>query len=168
MEKDQHSATAKPLSPNASSKKDNFPFTLKDLRDAIPDHCFERNTLYSLWYLLLNLTLVIMFIYIGILLVLHEPDSLILRSLIWISYSVVQGTFFTGLWVIGHECGHRAFSASNTVNDLVGLIVHSLLLVPFHSWRITHANHHKNNINLENDSVFVPKKKRVYISSHRV
>jgi len=82
---------------------------------------------------------------------------------VWISYSLLQGTILTGLWVIGHECGHRAFSASSAVNDFVGLIVHSLLLVPFHSWRITHGNHHKNNIHLENDSVFLPKKKRDYL-----
>jgi len=79
-----------------------------------------------------------------------------------------KALFFTGLWVIGHECGHRAFSPSNTVNDIVGLLVHSLLLVPFHSWRITHANHHKNNIHMVNDSVFLPHKKSDMLQPHTI
>lgn len=40
----------------------------------------------------------------------------------------------TGCWVIGHECGHQSFSESQAVNDGVGLVVHSLLLVPYYSW----------------------------------
>lgn len=63
----------------------------------------------------------------------------------------------TGVWVIAHECGHQAFSESKTINDLVGLVCHSALLVPYHSWRITHAKHHNNTGSCENDEVFCPK-----------
>lgn len=38
----------------------------------------------------------------------------------------------TGLWVVAHECGHRAFSDSELICDVVGLILHSALLVPYH------------------------------------
>ncbi len=55
-----------------------------------------------------------------------------------------QGCIMTGIWVLAHECGHGGFSASKAVNDVVGTIFHSLLLVPYHPWRITHARHHKN------------------------
>jgi omega-6 fatty acid desaturase (delta-12 desaturase) len=34
------------------------------------------------------------------------------------------------LWVIAHECGHRAFSNSVAFGDFVGLLLHSALLVP--------------------------------------
>ena len=44
------------------------------------------------------------------------------------------GAVATGCWVIGHECGHQAFSESQALNDGVGLVVHSLLLVPYYSW----------------------------------
>lgn len=38
----------------------------------------------------------------------------------------------------------------------MGLVCHSALLVPYHSWRITHAAHHKNTNSMEDDEVFVP------------
>lgn len=52
--------------------------------------------------------------------------------------------------------GHGAFSESQLVNDTVGLIVHSALLVPYHSWQITHRKHHSNTGSCENDLAFVP------------
>jgi len=71
-------------------------------------------------------------------------------------YWAVQGSVMTGLWVIAHECGHQAFSDYKWLNDSVGLVLHSALLVPYHSWRITHGNHHKNTNHLDRDTVFVP------------
>merc|ERR1711871_243783 len=41
-------------------------------------------------------------------------------------------------------------------NYWVGTVLHSLLLVPFHSWRITHGKHHKSTGSCENDEVFAP------------
>ncbi len=64
-----------------------------------------------------------------------------------------QGTVMTGIWIIAHECGHQAFSPSRALNNAVGLVLHSALLVPFHSWRITHANHHKYTCSVEDDEV---------------
>merc|ERR1719453_26927 len=61
----------------------------------------------------------------------------------WTVFAIVQGTVWTGLWVVGHECGHHAFSKSNTLNDAVGFVVHSALLVPYFSWQYTHKKHHK-------------------------
>jgi len=63
----------------------------------------------------------------------------------------------TGIWVIAHECGHQSFSKWKSVNDSVGWVLHSALLVPYHSWRITHGQHHKNTSHMERDQVFVPK-----------
>lgn len=45
-----------------------------------------------------------------------------------------QGGIMTGLWVVAHECGHRAFSDSDLICDVVGLILHSALLVPYHRY----------------------------------
>jgi len=42
------------------------------------------------------------------------------------------------------------------VNDVVGLVVHSYLLVPFFSWKTSHRRHHSNTNNLARDEVFVP------------
>lgn len=52
--------------------------------------------------------------------------------------------------------GHGAFSENNHVNDIVGLILHSSLLTPYHSWKITHRKHHSNTASCEHDEAFVP------------
>ena len=44
---------------------------------------------------------------------------------VWALYGFWAGLFATGLWVIGHECGHQAFSESKTINNTVGWILHS-------------------------------------------
>jgi omega-6 fatty acid desaturase (delta-12 desaturase) len=65
-------------------------------------------------------------------------------------------THLPGLWVIGHECGHRGFADSELINDAVGLVVHSFLLVPYFAWQISHRRHHSNTGSVEHDEVFVP------------
>jgi omega-6 fatty acid desaturase (delta-12 desaturase) len=62
----------------------------------------------------------------------------------------------TGIWVLAHECGHQSFSESELANNIIGTIFHSALLVPYHSWRISHGKHHNNTGSCENDEVFAP------------
>jgi omega-6 fatty acid desaturase (delta-12 desaturase) len=79
-----------------------------------------------------------------------------LRGVAWVAYWIAQGTAGTGLWVLGHEAGHGAFSPSKTINDIVGFVVHSALLVPYFSWKFSHAQHHAATHDLDRDQVFVP------------
>lgn len=81
--------------------------------------------------------------------------SLTLLSL-WVFYVIVQGAIMTGLWVLGHECGHKGFSASATVANAVGVIVHSFLLVPYFSWQTSHRKHHSHTGDMELDEVHLP------------
>jgi omega-6 fatty acid desaturase (delta-12 desaturase) len=76
--------------------------------------------------------------------------------LLWPLYWVCQGCVCTGLWVIAHECGHRGFSDNIVLGDCVGLVLHSALLVPYHSWRISHAKHHRSTNDMDRDEVFIP------------
>ncbi|MFQ6651174.1 hypothetical protein Gotur_023491 [Gossypium turneri] len=69
------------------------------------------------------------------------------------------GCILTGVWVIAHECGHHAFSDYQWVDDTVGLILHSALLVAYFSWKISHRCHHSNTGSMKRDEVFVPKPK---------
>lgn len=62
----------------------------------------------------------------------------------------------TGIWILAHECGHGAFSKNKRLNDSVGFVLHSSLLVPYYSWKITHAHHHKATGDMKRDTVFVP------------
>jgi hypothetical protein len=110
------------------------PFTLADLRAAVPAHCFERSALRSLGHVALDLALVGALGYgaswIGAL-------PAVARPLLWLAYWYAAGSVMTGLWVLAHECGHGGFSDSQLLNDAVGWTLHSLLLVPYFSWKYT-------------------------------
>jgi omega-6 fatty acid desaturase (delta-12 desaturase) len=131
------------------------PFTIKQLRDAIPKHCFERSTLISSLYMVWDLILLAGLYYLG-----SYIDTLPLPTvsmpLVWLVWAFAVGSVGTGVWVVAHECGHYAYSDSKLVCDTVGLVLHSILLVPYHSWRISHAKHHRSTGDLERDEVFLP------------
>lgn len=133
-----------------------LPFSLADIRAAIPKHCFERSVLTSFRYLAQDLAMVAGLVYAA---------SWISAAPAWVAwvawpmYWFAAGTVGTGLWVLAHECGHGAFTDSKDINDAVGMVLHSALLVPYHSWRISHSNHHANTCSCENDEVFVPASK---------
>jgi omega-3 fatty acid desaturase (delta-15 desaturase) len=59
-----------------------------------------------------------------------------------------------GLFVVGHDCGHRSFSANDTINNIFGTLSHIPLLVPYHSWRVSHGLHHKNHGNIDRDEAY--------------
>ncbi|CCI41531.1 unnamed protein product [Albugo candida] len=145
------------------SPLDPPPFTIKEIRTAIPPHCFERSLPVSLFHLAKNL-----FICGGLLCgatYIDQVPVMVLRWALWSLYWFFQGSYMTGIWVIAHECGHQAFSDSTIINNTVGLILHSALLVPYHSWRITHRQHHSNTGSCENDAIFVPVEKSVHATS---
>ncbi|KAI1110536.1 fatty acid desaturase-domain-containing protein [Nemania sp. NC0429] len=133
-------------------------YTIKDIRDAIPKHCFERSAATSLSYVARDLACLAGTFYLFHNYVTPETiPSTPVRALLWAFYTFVQGLFGTGVWVLAHECGHQAFSPSKVLNDTVGWVLHSALLVPYFSWKISHGKHHKATGNLERDMVFVPK-----------
>ena len=80
----------------------------------------------------------------------------------------VNGCIGTGLWVLAHECGHQSCSPSKTINDTVGFICHSVLLVPYFSWKISHGKHHKATGNIERDMVFVPSTREQYAAKWKL
>ena len=58
--------------------------------------------------------------------------------------------------------GHQSFSSNKKINDLVGNITHSSILVPYHGWRISHRTHHSNHGHVENDESWHPVSKKLY------
>jgi omega-3 fatty acid desaturase (delta-15 desaturase) len=82
--------------------------------------------------------------------------------LLWPAYWFAQGTMLWALFVIGHDCGHQSFSSSRTVNNLVGHLVHSFILVPYHGWRISHRTHHANHGHVERDESWYPMTESMY------
>eukprot|EP00736_Rhodelphis_marinus_P007681 Rmarinus@m.29891 len=134
----------------------NPPFTLSDIKSAIPAHCFERSTLTSSLYLLRDFVACATMYYIATNFLEKMDIHWSFAIVAWPLYWWIQGTLQTGPWVIGHECGHQAFSSSGLVNDAVGFVVHSFLLVPYFSWKISHGKHHSKTGNVDLDEVFVP------------
>lgn len=140
-------------------------YTIKQIHDAIPKHCFERSGARGLAYVARDVASLAATFYVFHNYVTPETiPSTPLRAGLWALYTVIQGLFGTGLWVLAHECGHQSFSPSKTLNDTVGWICHSALLVPYFSWKISHGKHHKATGNMDRDMVFVPKTREDYAS----
>ncbi|KAF2269006.1 delta(12) fatty acid desaturase [Lojkania enalia] len=140
-------------------------YTIKQLRDAIPKHCFERSGVRGLGYVARDVASLAATFYVFHNYVTAENiPSAAARAGLWAGYTFVQGLFGTGLWVLAHECGHQAFSPSKVLNDTVGWICHSALLVPYFSWKISHGKHHKATGHMERDMVHLPKTREQYAS----
>jgi len=139
------------------------PFSVGDIRRAIPAHCFTRPLSKSFGYLLGDLAVVGALAYAASAGIPLVSDVLVgaqagpfVRAALWVAYWIVCGCVGTGLWVIGHECGHGGFADNVIINHGVGLILHSALLVPYFAWAISHRRHHSNTGSVEHDEVHVP------------
>ncbi|CAN6305339.1 unnamed protein product [Urochloa humidicola] len=134
------------------------PFTLVDIKKAIPAHCFQRSVIKSFSYLVHDLVIAAGLFYFALVSIPAIPTGMP-RYIAWLFYWAAQGSVLTGVWVIGHECGHHAFSDYLLLDNIVGFVLHSALLTPFFSWKYSHRRHHANTGSMENDEVYVAKKK---------
>jgi omega-6 fatty acid desaturase (delta-12 desaturase) len=115
---------------------------LKDLKDVIPAECYEIKRFRS-WLTLIRIVSCIAILTLAIH---HAPISEGL-ALLWqvpllMSLWVLQGWTMMGLFVLGHDCGHRAFSKNKWVNKLIGTLCFSPLSNALHTWTVTHDHHH--------------------------
>jgi fatty acid desaturase len=133
------------------SMKKHHP-TRSEVLAVIPKECFERSLVRSSLSLFLSLA---MTIGCGALAYAFIPFTWAWLPA-WIAYAIVAGTVGAGCWVIAHECGHRAFTKSNCLQDVIGYCLHSCLLVPYFSWQRSHAVHHARTNHLDLDETHVP------------
>ena len=131
-------------------EKEDIP-TKADVRKAVPAKTFKKNTLKSLAYAAVSVAEGAACLALGTLI----PMKLAALPL-WILYAVVTGTVWTGMWVIAHECGHNAFSDNKFIQDAVGYVLHSALLVPYFSWQHSHAVHHSRTNHITEGETHVP------------
>ncbi|WIA29186.1 hypothetical protein OEZ86_011697 [Tetradesmus obliquus] len=123
------------------------PFGLADIRNAIPAHCWVKDSKRSMGFLALDVAIVGALAY----------GAFTLNAWwAWPLYWIAQGTMFWALFVVGHDCGHQSFSNNRDLNDLVGNIAHASILVPYHGWRVSHRKHHGNHGHVENDESWHP------------
>ena len=137
-------------------------FTMKQIYDAIPAHCFKPSTVKSLAYVVRDYLYLSTLMYVTYTYTPLMPSAQ-LRAVCYAAYTVLAGMIMTGIWILAHECGHGAFSKSRRLNDAVGLCLHSSLLVPYYSWKITHSHHHKATGDLQRDTVFVPHSREYWV-----
>lgn len=146
----------KALSSLSSSSSNIYP-TLQEIKQILPSSIFKKSTILSLTYafidiLVPSILLLLSYHYLlPIIQYLTTSSSLSMSSLlinnfcifsIWLFYSILIGTASMGAWVTAHECGHGAFSNNRLLQDIIGFIYHSLLLVPYFSWQRSHSLHH--------------------------
>jgi omega-3 fatty acid desaturase (delta-15 desaturase) len=130
-----------------------LPFTLQDLKAAIPDSCFRPSTARSLAYFALDVGIIA-----GLAGLAYSLNSWLFFPIYWLA----QGTMFWALFVVGHDCGHGSFSRHKWLNTLVGHLAHTPILVPYHGWRISHRTHHANTGNIDTDESWYPIAETVY------
>ena len=53
------------------------------------------------------------------------------------------------LFIFQHDCGHGSFFASRWLNDILGMALSVLTLIPYSFWRRDHAVHHASSGNLD-------------------
>jgi len=124
-----------------------LPFTLKELKAAIPPHCYQPSALKSLSYFILDVVIIS-----GLYAIAHTLDSWFFWPVFWL----LAGTMFWALFVVGHDCGHGSFSRYKWLNNLIGHLCHTPILVPYHGWRISHRTHHQNTGNIDTDESWYP------------
>jgi fatty acid desaturase len=136
---------------HSTTTKKRYP-TKREVLAVIPAECFERSLLKSSLYMLPSL---VMTIGSGVLASAFIPLTWAWLPA-WIAYALFAGTAGTGCWVVAHECGHRAFTKHNWLQDLIGFFLHSALLVPYFSWQRSHALHHARTNHLDLGETYVP------------
>ena len=80
------------------------------------------------------------------------------------SHGVCNELITTLMIVVLAYSGHQSFSSSRKLNDFVGNITHSSILVPYHGWRVSHRTHHQHHGHVENDESWHPVAKKLYDS----
>lgn len=73
---------------------------------------------------------------------LASPAQPVLAVALTVVGWIVSSTGLAGFFIVGHECGHQAFSRTPWVNTVVGHLCMSPVLIGFHNWRRAHAHHH--------------------------
>jgi len=116
--------------------------TLSQIRQVIPKQYMRPNPLRSWWALARVLSCVALCLWLLLLLPFNYGIALLWEIPALIALWTLYGWILVGLFVIGHDCGHKSFSRKAWVNALVGYLCMSPLANSFHSWRLTHDHHH--------------------------
>lgn len=142
------------LIPNRESPQLDSNVKLRDIINTLPKEVFVKNPRKAWFKVIINLACVVAAYWC----IAISPWFLLPLS--W----TFLGTALAGMFVIGHDCGHRSFSSRIWVNDLVGHLMFLPTIYPYHAWRILHNHHHKHTNKLEVDNAWDPFTSETYDS----
>ncbi|CAI5447470.1 unnamed protein product [Caenorhabditis angaria] len=141
-----------PTKVTAAKKDQNLPKievpklpSVTDVKNAIPEHCFEKNALTSIRYLIQDY-LILAGLYLALPTIEAHLGLLGLIAWYW-----AMGIVGSALFVVGHDAGHGSFSDHEWLNDLCGHLAHAPILAPFWPWQKSHRQHHQYTSHLTKD-----------------
>src|SRR5690606_24346330 len=112
--------------------------TLQDTRSCIPKECFHISPRRS-WLTLLRCLMVVI---ASQMILVFIPENTALAILLLPFAWLFAGMGLVGLFVLGHDCAHQAFSTNSKVNWMVGHFSFAFLLTGYENWRVSHNFHH--------------------------
>ncbi len=129
------------------------PLSLQEILRTVPKDCYHSSAFKSVAYLLMDFSLITLAL-TGILYV----------NSWWIAIplSFFLGTVLSGLFIVGHDAGHRSFCRSRRWNNFVGHITTSWVLWPFHIWRLSHNTHHRHTHHVHKEIAWKPAPSFIY------
>ncbi|MEM6718168.1 MAG: fatty acid desaturase [Bacteroidota bacterium] len=132
---------------------------LKNYAKELRQRKYQSDVNRSLFHFFKFLAFVIVF-FIAQFLVLKTDIGSVAYIAIAIVISFFHGLTYLSLWLIGHDCGHSAFSNNKKINQWVGSIATSFMLMNYENFKRSHNMHHNFVGNIERDEAFGPKAKR--------
>ncbi|CAF4800720.1 unnamed protein product, partial [Rotaria sp. Silwood1] len=105
--------------------------TLSDIKLKLPSHCFRPTVRQSMSYVAKDI------IYVTLtFIIMYQIHTLFKYGFLFFPiYWCIQGTLYTSLFVLGHDCGHGSFSSYQLLNDIMGTLLHTWILAPYYTWK---------------------------------
>jgi omega-3 fatty acid desaturase (delta-15 desaturase) len=131
---------------------------MNKIMKSMPTKVFEKSLLKSSAYMAFDLlmwgvTTILMNQFVKSSVWMKLP--ILLKAVSGVVYWNLSGFFMWCIFVIGHDCGHTTFSNYKWVNDIIGHITHSSLLVPFYPWQLSHRRHHMFHNHIDKDYSYI-------------
>lgn len=133
--------------------------TLKSYAKEFRQDKYRHDLKRSLFHFFKFIAIVALFFVLQFLL-LDANIGMVASVAIALVISFFHGLTYLSLWLIGHDCGHSSFSNNKKLNQVVGSISTSFMLMNYENFRRSHNMHHRFIANIERDEAFGPKAKR--------
>ncbi|KAG6821135.1 hypothetical protein H0H93_006474 [Arthromyces matolae] len=141
--------------------------TLKEIHDAVPKHLLKKDSVKAAAYVARDITFTLLLFKLASLIgpwfetdfsgfVTSPSTKSVLNATLWGAYYWVQGMVWAGIFCLGHDAGHGTLFDDNRINNIIGFVLHTWLLIPYYAWRSTHHAHHKATASMERDENYVP------------